>query len=272
MTTKKRGKKLGEERLQRIIDLCRSVEERGLDPFIVEVDDVIEVVREYFPQWELPEEFCLDAEAIHQLASVIKLQSDWVRHRSTSLYADPFILEEKIRRAGKDELANIFLKAWRPIVEFEQISLHSLAEAMKYWQALLPLNERWLKTGSLKTEAGTATREELIHQRILAETVFSEELEMFWEELKQRVGGEGKVPYWDFVGAETYPETLRRAYMVSFLVTYGYATLEVHRLEEEMFLKPFEKPKSLLGKEQLVSIPVSVSVEEWRKWKEGKRD
>jgi len=55
-------------------------------------------------------------------------------------------------------------------------------------------------------------------------------------------------------------------------VTYGYATLEVHRLEEEMFLKPFEKPKSLLGKEQLVSIPVSVSVEEWRKWREGKRD
>jgi len=272
LTTKKQGKKLGEERLQRIIDLCRSVEERGLDPFIVKVDDVIEVVREYFPQWELPEEFCLDAEAIHQLASVIKLQSDWVRHRSTSLYADPFILEEKIRRAGKEELAHIFLRAWCPIVEFEQISLHSLDEAMKYWQALLPLSERWLKTGSLKTEAGTATREELIHQRILAETVFSEELEMFWEELRQKVGGEGKVHYWDFVGAETYPETLRRAYMVSFLVTYGYATLEVHRLEEEMFLKPFEKPKSLLGKEQLVSIPVSVSVEEWRKWREGKRD
>jgi hypothetical protein len=95
-------------------------------------------------------------------------------------------------------------------------------------------------------------------------------LEVFWEELKQRVGEEGKVLYWDFVGADTYSETLRRAYMTSFLVTYGYATLEVHRLEEEMFLKPFEKPKSLPQEEQLVSIPVSVSVEEWMKWKEGK--
>ncbi|UCE16012.1 MAG: hypothetical protein JSV12_09230 [Candidatus Bathyarchaeota archaeon] len=272
MSSKKQRKKLGEERLQRIIDLCRSVEERGLDPFIVDVDDVIAVVREYFPEWELPEEFCLDAEAIHQFASVIKLQSDWVRHRSTSLYTDPFLLEEKIRRAGKEELVNIFLKAWRPIVELEQISPHSLAEAVKYWESLLPLNERWLKTDFFKTDAGSATREELVHRRILAETAFSEELEMFWEKLKQKVGEEGKILYWDFVGAETYSETLRRAYMVSFLVTYGYATLEVHRLEEEIFLKPFEKPKSLLGKEQLVSIPVSVSVEEWRKWREGKRD
>jgi len=272
LSSGKKRKKLGGERLQHIIDLCKSVEERNLDPFIVDVDDVIAVVREYFPEWELPEEFCLDAEAIHQLASVIKLQSDWVRHRSTSLYTDPFLLEEKIRRAGREEFANIFLKAWRPIVELEQISPHSLAEAIKYWQALLPLSERWLKTGSLKMEAGTAGREELIRQRILAETVFSEELELFWEELKQRVGEEGEIHYWDFVGAETYPETLRRAYMVSFLVTYGYATLEVHRLEEEMFLKPFEKPKSMVGKEQLVSVPISVSFEEWRSWKEGKRD
>jgi len=272
LSSKKRKKKFGEEHLQRIIDLCRSVEERGLDPFMVDVDDLIEVVREYFSEWEVPEEFCLDAEAVHQLASVIKLQSDWVRHRSTSLYTDPFLLEEKIRRSGNEELVNIFLKAWRPIVELEQISPGSIAEAVKYWQDLLPLRERWLKTDSLKMDSGTVTREELIQRKILAETVFSEELKMFWEELKQKVGAEDKIRYWDFVGAETYAETLRRAYMASFLVTYGYATLELHRLEEEMFLRPFEEPKSLVGKEQLVSIPVSVSFEEWNRWREGRQD
>ncbi|RLI46363.1 hypothetical protein DRO69_03285 [Candidatus Bathyarchaeota archaeon] len=271
MPSRKQKKKLGEERLQRIIDLCRSIEERGIDPFIVDVEDVIAVVQEYFPEWELPEEFCLDAEAIHQLASIIKLQSDWVRRRSTSLYTDPFLLEEKIRRTGKEEFANLFLKAWHPIVELEQISYHSLAEAIKYWQNLLPLSERWMKFVSLKKETGTVTREELIRQKILAEKVFSEDLERLWEELKQRVGEQGKVLYWDFIGADTYSETLKRAYMTSFLVTYGYATLEVHRLEEEMFLKPFEKSKSLLGEKQLVSIPVSVSFEEWIRWKESKR-
>ena len=272
MALKGKRKKLGGEHLQRIIDLCKSVEERGLDPFIVDVNDIIAVVREYFPEWELPEEFCLDAEAIHRIASVIKLQSEWVRHRSTSLYTDPFLLEEKIRRLSKEGLAKLFLKAWHPIVELEQISPNSLNEAIKYWQSLLPLSERWLKTASLKMETGAATPEELIKQRILAETAFSEELEAFWEELKRKVGKEGKIRYWDFVGAETYPETIRRAYLVAFLVTYGYATLEVHPLEEEVFIKPFEKPRSLLGEKQVVSIPISISVEEWKRWKEGRDD
>ena len=265
-------KKLGSEHLQRVIDLCKSVEERGLDPFAVDVDDIIAVVRKYFPEWELPEELCLDAEAIHSLASVIKLQSDWVKHQSTSLYTDPFLLEEKIRRLDKRELANLFLKTWHPIVELEQISPHSLAEAIKYWENLLPMSERWQRPSPLERKMGFATREDMIRQRILTDKVFSQELESFWEELKERVGDEGRIRYWDFVGADTYPETIRRAYLTSFLVTYGYATLEVYRLEDEIFVKPFKKPLPLRGKEQLISIPVSISFEEWMRWKRGEQD
>ena len=272
MSSKRQRKKIGGEHLQRIIDLCKSVEEKGLDPFLVDVDDIIEVVREYFPEWELPEELCLDAETIHRLAAVIKLQSDWVKHRSTSLYTDPFLLEEKIQKLSKVELASLFLQAWHPIIEFEQISPHSLLEAIKYWQSLLPLDERWLKIASQKMETGTVTREELIKQRILAEKTFSKDLEAFWEELRQKVGEKKKIPYWDFIGANTYDETIRRAYLTSFLVTYGYATLEVNPLEEEIFVKPYEKPISMLGKKQVISIPVSVSSEEWMKWKRGEQN
>ncbi len=272
MSSKRHRKKLGSEHLQRIIDLCRSVEERGLDPFMVDIDDIITVVREYFPEWELPQELCLDAEAIHYLASLIRVQSEWVKHRSTSLYTDPFLIEEKIRRLGKEELACLFLRAWQPIIEMEQLSLHSLAEALKYWDDLLPINERWLKTSYLKTETETTTREDLVRMRIISEKVFSEELEIFWKELKQRVGREGKILYWDFVGNESYSGTIRRAYLTSFLVTYGYATLEVNPLEEEIYVKPFEKPKSMVDKKQVASIPVSVSFEEWEKWRRGKQD
>lgn len=265
-------KELGSERLQRVIDLCKAVEERGLDPFTVDVDDVIAVVNKYFPEWELPEELCLDAEAIHRLASVIKLQSDWVKHQSTSLYTDPFLLEEKTRRLDKEELTNLFLKTWHPIVELEQISPHSLAEALRYWENLLPISERWPKPSFLEREIGSTTREELIKQRILTDKVFSQELESFWEELKQRAGDEGRIRYWDFVGADTYSETIGRAYLTSFLITYGYATLEVYRLEDEIFIKPFKKPSSPQGEEQLISIPISVSLEEWMRWKKGEQD
>jgi hypothetical protein len=272
LSTKKQKKKQGAEHLQRVIDLCKSVEGKGLDPFIVDVDDIIQIVREYFPEWQSPEELCLDAEAVNELASLIKLQSDWVKHRSTSLYTDPFLIEEKIRKMSKIELANIFLKVWHPIVELEQISPNNLIEAIKYWQNLVPLDERWQKTAISEIQTGTATREELYEQRILAEKAFNPQLEAFWEELKQKSEKEGKIRYWDFIGAKSYEETIDRAYMTSFLITYGYATLEVHRLEEEMFIKPYEKQVSFIGKKQLVSVPVSVSVGEWTKWKRGEQN
>jgi len=262
-----RKRKAYEEKLRSIIDLCRSVEEGSLDPFLVDVDEIIKVVRELFPLWKSPEELCMDVEAIHGIASVIKLQGDWVKERSTSLYKDPFLLEEKIRKLSKEEFVNIFLKVWRPIVELEQISSRSLAEAVKYWRNLPPLSERWGRVEVLEAEAGTITIRELAEQRIFAEKAFSEEIEALWKELRSRVGEDGKISYWDFIGAETYQETVRRAYLTSFLITYGYATLEVHRLEDEIYIKPFEKPVPK-GK-RTISIPISVSFKDWEKWKKS---
>ena len=272
MQSKRKQVKSGREKLQRIIDMCKSVEERSLDPFLIDVDEVISVIKEYFPEWNLPEDLCLDAETIHRLASVIKLQSEWVKHRSTSLYTDPFLLEEKLVRIEKEEIVEVFLGAWHSIVELEQLSLHSLAGAIRYWESLLPLKERWKEFPPAEIETSLATREELIRQRILRDKAFSEELENSWQELKKQVkekGKNGKIRYWDFVGAETYEETVHRAFMTSFLVTYGYATLEIYPLEEELFIKPYEKPITKIGKSQLVSIPIAVTSEDWLRWKRG---
>lgn len=275
METNRGQKKIGTEKLQRIIEMCIAVENRKVDPFMLDVDDIIKVVREYFPQWNEPEELNLDSEAIHHLASVIKLQSEWVKNRSTSLYTDPFLLEEKISRAGKEEMIQAFLKAWHPLVKLEQINLHSLAEALQYWDRLLPLKERWPELVVPGIGIGTTSMDELIRQRILGVKVFSEELEELWQELKIKVkekGNAGKIRYWDFVGAETYEETVQRAYMASFLITYGYATLEIRPLEEEIFIKPFEKPLQEIAMQQSISIPIPVTVDDWQKWKRGESD
>ena len=272
MQPKRELVKIGRERLQRVIEMCKAVEERSLDPFLVDVDEIIRVVREFFPEWEQPEDLCLDAEAINRLASVIRLQSEWVKHRSTSLYTDPFLLEEKIKRMEKEAIVEAFLGAWHPIVEFEQISLHSLKEALRYWESLPPLKDRWKEFPPPEETGGAATREELIRLRILQDKAFTEELENFWNELKRLVeekGENGRIGYWDFVGAETYEETIHRAFMTSFLVTYGYATLEVHPLEEEIFIRPFEKQQRRIAKKQLVSIPIAITLEEWMKWRKG---
>jgi hypothetical protein len=272
MQSKKERERTGREKLTRIIETCKSVEERSLDPFLIDINENINQVKEYFPEWTIPEDLCLDAETIHHLASVIKLQSEWVKHRSTSLYTDPFLLEEKLTNLPKEQIIKTFVQAWHPVIELEQISLHSLAEAITYWMNLLPMNERWKEASPAEVETGSATREELVQERILRDKAFSEELENFWRELKSRVeekGENGRIRYWDFVGAETYEETVQRAFMTSFLITYGYATLQVYPLEEEMFIKPREKPATKISKEQLVSIPIPVSVEDWTRWKKG---
>ncbi len=267
--------KAGREKLQRIIEMLTAIEAHAVDPFTLDVDDIIKIVKEYFPSWEKPEDLNLDAETIHHLASVINLQSEWVKHRSTSLYTDPFLLEEKIVQATKEEMVGLFLRSWHPIVELEQISVHSLAEALRYWDTLVPMSERWKELAPNEVETGTTSRDELIKQRVLSDKVFSEELEKFWDELKdctEKRGKEGKIRYWDFVGSDTYEETVQRAFLTSFLISYGYATLEIHPLEELMFLKPFDKPQVRVRKEQEVSVPIAVTHDDWQRWKRGEMD
>jgi hypothetical protein len=267
--------KVGREKLQRIIEMCMAIEAHNVDPFMMDVDDIIKVVKQYFPDWEKPEDLNLDAETLHHIASVIKLQSEWVKSRSTSLYSDPFLLEEKILQASKEGMVNVFLQSWHPIVELEQISLHSLNEALRYWDTLVPINERWQQLAPDEVAMGFTTRDEMIKSRVLSDKVFSEELENFWNELKTAIetkGKAGKMGYWDFIGTETYEDTVDRAFLTSFLITYGYATLEIHPLEELMFIKAYAKPQTKARMEQAVSVPIAVTFDDWQKWKRGEME
>ena len=270
----KEAKKVGKDRLERIIDMMKAIEAHTVDPFLLNVDEIIRIVQEYFPQWEQPEELNLDAEAIHHLATVIKMQSEWVKQRSTSLYTDPFLLEEKITEKNKQEMTQIFLQAWHPIVEMEQITLGSLADALRYWDALVPLRERWEIGAVTEVQTGVATRNELAEQNILRDEAFSAEMERYWQELKNRAqtkSADGKLFYMDWVGADTYEQTVHRAYITSFLITYGYATLEINPLEEEIFISPLEEPGAKLSK-QAVSVPIALTCESWQKWKRGEKE
>jgi hypothetical protein len=271
---RKEQKKLGRDKLERIIEMMKGIESHTVDPFLLNVDEIIRIVQEYFPQWDQPEELNLDAEAIHHLASVIKLQSEWVKQRSNSLYTDPFLLEEKITQKNKTEMTHIFLKAWHPMVELETVTLRSLVDGKRYWDALVPLKERWEQFAVPEVATGVASRDELVEQNILRDEAFSSELERYYTELKARANtksGEGKLAYMDWVGADTYTDTVQRAYITSFLVTYGYATLEIIPLEEEIFISPLEEPGMKLTK-HAVSVPITLTFESWQKWKRGEKD
>ena len=274
MSKRKDDKKLGKERLERIIEMCSAIESRQVDPFTLNVNEIIKIVKAYFPHWDQPDELKLDAEALHHLATVIKMQSEWVKQRSNSLYTDPFLLEEKIRQTGKQQMVDVFLGAWSPVIEFEQLSLHNIAQGLLYWQALAPIDQRWKDIDVSAVAMGSVSREEMVKQRVLSDKEFSEELEAYWLELKNNVlekGVDGKIAYWDFIGADTYEETVQRAFLTSFLVTYGYATLEIDRLEETIHILPYKKQRQEVLNEQSTSVPIAVSCSDWQKWKRGEQ-
>jgi len=46
----------------------------------------------------------LDAEALNRIAAIVRLQGDWLKHRASSLYIDPILVELKIRMLEPERL------------------------------------------------------------------------------------------------------------------------------------------------------------------------
>jgi len=264
--------KAGLEFLLRIISLCEDAQRRSFNPFEVEVKESLEAIRRYLPHWHSFEEFCLDGEAVNNLTKVIRLQGDWIKYRASPLYVDSDLIRFKVGTLKVEQLAATFLKAWHPLIFLEQLSAKRLKEAMDYWNKLHTLEERSLNFGGLQTvSAEPLRREDLSRLKLLPDREFNEALRVLWQELRERSEGGGKIPYLDFVGAETYEETVIRAYLLSYLVTYGYANLEVKPLEEEVFIIPHKKQRLPSRERAYFSVSIPIDYQSWKDWQQRRR-
>ena len=256
------------DELDGVISLCRAVQSGSVEPFAVDIDYMLEVIRRYYPETNSLQDFCTDAAAIRGLSDVLQSQNDWIQHQSTTLYKDPFLLNQQIQRMDISTIADSFLKSWHPMVQMEQLSASTLAGSLGYWGDLIPLSERWKVSDVQMVDAGTATLEEARALGYLPEEGFAEIMDSFWKELEVRVGKGGRVAYWDWIGVDTYEETVKRSYLTVFLVGYGYANIESDRFGEKVEIihnvEPSPDPEQ--GK---LSIPTLVDYEEWKIWRKG---
>jgi hypothetical protein len=236
------------------------------------VQDVLELLRKYLPKWEVLEDFALDAEALNKISSVVQLQGNWIKHRTSTLFVDPLLIELKIKMFEATVLADIFRKSWHPIVEMDRLTPRRIHEAIEYWNHLLPLDERYLKLPEPTDNLGLTSLEELVNSRMMSEEGFNDLLQRLWIELKTQASqtDDGQVPYWNFIYASSYDETVFRAYLTSFLLTYGFATMEIDRINEASFLIPRNEPKEISLTEQMISIPISIDFTQWKNMGENR--
>jgi hypothetical protein len=202
----------------------------------------------------------LDAEAIEALSIIIQLQGKWVKDRSSSFYFDLSLIEKKVKEMDDEQLAKAFLRCWHPIVAMDRLTLERLQEGIEYWNRLLPLEERIGDLPEQMIEIDHLSIDDLSKMKILSDEQFSESIKNIRKELDKK----GKVNYWDFIRCEEFDDTITKAYLTSYLVTDGYADIEINPLEDEIFLIPMKKKIDYTNMRPR-SIPISISCEKLRK-------
>lgn len=232
----KQDKKL--EDILRLIELCRSVQSSSVDPFQVDIRDKLQTLKKHLPDWKLIDVMLMDSEALQQLVGIIKLQDQWIKHRASSLYIDPLLLELKIRLLSREDLANSFAKCWHPIAQVDQLTAKGLEKAFIYWRDLVPMSERFRNEfGSYGTVPAQMDFEELQSLNIFTKEQFETRLNKLNDELVKRAG-DSEIDYRSFIEAETFEEKAVRAYLVAFIVTEGRANVRTDPLTEKIFISP----------------------------------
>ncbi len=237
-----RGRTGARRDLEDIIQTCNSIESRRFNPFLLDVSEALDILRRHAEHLGSLEDHLLDMRALTGIARVVGLQSAQLRFQSSSLFVDPEMAKQKLDGLSRQQLAEFLLLSWHPIIELEQLTPSTVKEATEYWNQMLSFYERRkrLQLGpfTMPEAAGLA---ELTSAGLVEEKAFSKKLQEVWSELKQTAGPDGTVEYWVFVAMSTFRETVKRAQIVSFLVSYGFASLEQKR--GNLFLIPKQQPQ-----------------------------
>jgi hypothetical protein len=230
------------------------VETSSANPFDVDIKEKILLLRERLPEWKFLDELLVDSEAMLELAQIVKLQDEWLKHRASSLYIDPLLIQLKLKLLPKEALSEAFIKSWHPTAQVDQISPRGLEKAFVYWRDLQPMAERFKdEFGSYGTRPGLVDYDDLVNLGVFTQKQFETTLTELDDELLRKSNGEW-VDYRDFLGNESYESKVLRAYLLAFLISEGRATLKTEPLTGKIWVRPLAEKSKALPKSVAVSI------------------
>jgi hypothetical protein len=246
------GKKL--EEILRVIELCKSVQGSSADPFDVDIREKIALLKKHLPDWKFLDELLLDSEAMLELAQIVKLQDEWLKHRASSLYIDPLLVQLKVRLLTRDELVEAFIKSWHPIAQLDQLAPKGLERAFVYWRDLSTMDERFKdQFGNYGAGPGVIDLKDLVDLRIFTEQQFEDRLSEIHDELMKQSNGEW-VDYRKFIQEEAFEKKVIKAYLLAFLISEGRASLKTDPLSGAVWVAALDAKAGGVPKSVAISV------------------
>ncbi|HZW84518.1 MAG TPA: hypothetical protein VFE91_01270, partial [Nitrososphaerales archaeon] len=179
-------------------------------------------------------------------------QDQWLKHRASSLYIDPLLIQLKLKLLAKESLSEAFIKSWHPVAQLDQISPKGLEKAFVYWRDLRPMNERFKdQFGSYGTRPGVVDYAELVSLGVFTQEQFENSLTRLYDELLQKSNGEW-VDYHEFIDGPNYEDRVRRGYLLAFLLSEGRALLKTEPLSGKIW--------TTATTEKATGVPKSVAI------------
>ena len=227
-------KKYSREEIERIISICENIEKRGLDPFSVDVKELLFELRKMLEENPDLDYYLLDAETIYRIATIIALQHKWLTEKARSLFIDSQLISSRLTVLDKKSIVQAFLKAWRPIISIGQLTPQRLHYGLEHFLRLPPRRDERIYGWKL-------TEREIELSKIYLEKEreeIEEKMKILYSELIERAREKNEVDYWEFISKPSIEETYDRAYILSFLISEGYVEVRRNPLKNELRLIP----------------------------------
>jgi len=242
------------EDLLRVIELCRAVETSSANPFDVDIKEKILLLKSRLPEWRFLDELLVDSEALLELAQIVKLQDEWLKHRASSLYIDPLLIQLKVKLLPKEALTEAFVKSWHPVAQVDQISPKGLERAFVYWRDLSPMAERFRdEFSNYGVKPGAVDYQELISLGVFTQDQFENKLKDLHDALLEKSNGEW-IDYMEFIQSPHYEIRVLRAYLLAFLVSEGRASLRIEPLTGRVWTTALSEKAKGPSKSVAISI------------------
>jgi hypothetical protein len=212
------------EELNYIIEITNSVIQKRIDPFKINIKELLERLNKIFVKIKDVEEFLMDAEALHGITNVLKEQTNELNYKAVFLYSSPDLLLEKVKKMNVIELSNLTLLTLHPLMNTNFINIEALNHALEYWSSI--------KERNLLREKPSLSYKEITTEDLqIQEKEILKKIENLYNDLNNKV----PIRISEILKNKSFEEKIEILYFISYLISLN--KLYIEETEDGMILK-----------------------------------